>query len=255
MGIKLYNEKWEVGIKRVKDKSIDLIFADMPYGTTNNEWDKIPQLSLLWEEYNRVIKDNGAIVLFAQAPFDKILACSNLELFRYEWIWEKNKATGFLNSKKMPLKSHENLLVFYKKLPTYNPIMSKGHLKVSKAKSKTNCIKSSNYGKQYFRSDYCSSERYPRSILKFPKDTISLHPTQKPVALCRYIIETYTNVGDVVLDNFFGSCSSGEACVQTNRSFIGFEAQTSIFNVGLERIKIAQGRTGLFRDNNQAVNG
>jgi len=222
---KILNIDYHDGLKKVKDKSIDLIVCDLPYGTTRNDWDCAIDFDFLWNEYERIIKDNGAILLFAQSPFDKILACSNLKLFRYEWIWEKTSATGHLNARKMPLKAHENILVFYKKLPTYNPIKTKGALKVSKKKSQEKCIKSSNYGKILKRTDYCSDERFPRSVLKFKNDKqqSKLHPTQKPLALVEYLINTYSNDGDLVLDNCMGSGTTAVACINNGRRFIGFD--------------------------------
>jgi len=136
--------------KHIEDKSIDMIFADLPYGTTRCKWDSVIDLNILWKEYNRIIKDNGAILLFAQSPFDKVLGASNLDMFRYEWIWEKTNATGHLNAKKMPMKAHENILVFYKNLPVYNPQKTRGHeRKVSKASHKTFCKESEVYNNQY----------------------------------------------------------------------------------------------------------
>lgn len=225
---KTFQEDCFIGIKKIPDKSIDMILCDLPYGTTKNTWDKPLDLPRLWKEYERVIKDNGAIVLFAQSPFDKVLACSNLKLFRYEWIWEKTNATGFLNASKCPLKAHENILVFYKKAPIYNPIKTKGHKRVSRKEHKTKCMQSSNYGKQMHTKDYCSEERYPRSVLRFKldKQTNNLHPTQKPVALLRYFIKTYTNEDHIVLDNCIGSGTTGEACFFENRKFIGFDNGT-----------------------------
>ncbi len=225
---KCFNIDCQIGMKKIPNKSIDMILCDLPYGTTKNTWDKPLDLPLLWKEYQRVIKDNGAIVLFAQSPFDKVLACSNLKLFKYEWIWEKTNATGFLNALKCPLKAHENILVFYKKAPTYNPIKTKGHKKISRVSHKTNCLQSSNYGKQMHTKDYCSDERYPRSVLQFKldKQTNNLHPTQKPVELLRYLIKTYTNENDVVLDNCIGSGATAEACYFESRNFIGFDNGT-----------------------------
>lgn len=227
---KTFKEECIKGMNKIPDKSVDMILCDLPYGTTKNEWDKTIDLKKLWQQYNRVIKDNGAIVLFAQSPYDKVLACSNLKIFRYEWIWEKTNATGFLNASKCPLKAHENILVFYKKLPTYNPIKTKGHKKVSRASHKTNCLKSSNYGKQMHTKDYCSDERFPRSVLQFKldKQTNNLHPTQKPVELFRYLIKTYTNENEIVLDNCIGSGTTAEACFFENRNFIGFDDGTCI---------------------------
>lgn len=255
----IYNEDCREGMNKIPDKSIDMIFCDPPFGTTKNSWDIIIPFEELWSHYERVIKDNGAIVLFAQAPFDKVLACSNLKLFRYEWIWEKELGTGFYNSEKMPMKCHENILVFYKKLPTYNPIKTKGHKKIVKLASKEKCIESSNYGKSFKRSDYSSDERYPRSVLRFTSDRKrssndeeEKHPTQKPVALCDYLIKTYTNEEEVVLDNCMGSWTTAVSCIRTNRNFIGFEngindnTGTPFIEIAERRIKAAKGEVGLF---------
>ena len=237
-------------MKNIADNSVDFILADLPYGTTQNDWDIPLDAMLMWQEYERIIKENGAIALFAQSPFDKTLAVSNIKLYRYEWIWEKTSATGFLNAEKMPLKAHENILIFYKKLPTYNPIKTKGHKKESKKESKAKCKMSTTYSVHKHTKDYCSSERYPRSVLKFKTDkqTSSLHPTQKPTSLLRYMIETYTNKGDIVLDNCIGSGSTAVACVQTNRNFIGFELQDDFCVIARNRVKEAIGEVGLFSE-------
>lgn len=193
----------------------------------------------LWSHYERIIKDNGAIILTAQSPFDKILGSSNPKLFRYEWIWEKTQATGHLNAKKMPMKAHENVLVFYKKLPTYNPIMTEGHVrKVSTAHHKRNTSTGDIYGKCDDFVDYDSTERYPRSVVKFASDKqkLNLHSTQKPVALFKYIIETYSNEGDIVLDNCAGSFTTGVAALETNRRFILMENDKKIFEDGKNRV-------------------
>ena len=220
-------------MKELEDNSIDLILCDLPYGTTRNKWDSIINLDLLWEQYNRVIKHNGAIVLFAQTPFDKVLGCSNIGMLKYEFIWEKDNATGFLNAKKMPLKIHENILVFYKNLPTYNPQMRIG-FKPYKTVSST---KSSNYGEYTQVTTESKGERYPISLIKFTRDKDKLHPTQKPVALLEWLIKTYTNEGDLVLDNCMGSGSTGVACIQTKRDFIGIELDNDYFELAKERIK------------------
>jgi len=221
----IQNKECILGMSDIPDNSIDLIFSDLPFGTTKNKWDSIIPFHQLWKQYERIIKDNGAILLFSQSPFDKVLACSNLEMFRYEWIWEKTSATGHLNANKMPLKAHENILVFYKKLPKYNPIKTKGARKVSKKESQEKCIMSSNYGKNFKRTTYDSDERFPRSVLKFKSDKqqLRLHPTQKPVALAEYLIKTYTDKNDVVLDNCIGSGTTAVACANTKRNFIGFD--------------------------------
>ena len=223
----------------IPDKSVDMILSDLPYGTTRNKWDSIIHLEKLWEQYERVIKDNGAIVLTAQPPFDKVLSCSNLKLFRYEWIWEKTSATGHLNAKKMPLKAHENILVFYKKLPTYNPQKTTGHQrKVSTAEHKRNSKLSTNYN-SYKPTGYDSTERYPRSVLTYPNDKQkeALHPTQKPVALFEYLIKTYSNVGETVLDNCMGSGTTAIACLRNGRRFIGFEIDQEYCRIANERIE------------------
>ena len=225
-------------MKHIKDKSIDLILCDLPYGTTHNKWDSLIPLDKLWNEYNRIIKDNAPVLLFGQPPFDKVLGVSNLEMLRYEWIWEKTTPTGFLNAKKMPMKCHENILVFYKKLPLYNPQKTYGHpKKESSAKSKRNCIKSDNYG-NYKLTSYCSTERYPRDIIKFKTDKqkSALHPTQKPVALLEYLIKTYTDEGMTVLDNAMGSGSTCVAALNTNREFIGIENDEKYFEISKDRI-------------------
>lgn len=222
----------------IADKSVDMILCDLPYGTTQNKWDSIIDLNKLWQQYERVIKDNGAIVLTAQTPFDKVLGTSNLQMLRYEWIWEKTSATGHLNAKKMPMKAHENILVFYKNLPTYNPQKTTGHeRKVSKAEHKINCVETTNYGKHGLTS-YDSTERYPRSVLLFPTDKQqeALHPTQKPVALFEYLIETYSNKGDIVLDNCIGSGTTAISCINTDRNYIGIELDEDYYKIANNRI-------------------
>lgn len=220
-------------MKDIPDKSIDMILCDLPYGTTRNKWDSVIPLDKLWEQYNRIIKEGGAIVLFSQMPFTAELIHSNLKYFRYEWIWQKDNGTGFLNAKKMPLKIHENILVFYKKTPTYNPQMRKG-FKPYKCKQGRH---SSNYG-VYEQGHITESngERYPIDIIEFKKDS-GLHPTQKPVLLLEYLIKTYTNENDVVLDNCMGSGSCGVAAINTGRRFIGIELDENYFNIAKERIE------------------
>lgn len=236
-------------MKDIPSKSIDLILCDLPYGTTRNKWDSIIDLDRLWADYDRIIKDNGAILLFAQTPFDKVLGVSKLKYLRYEIIWQKTAPTGFLNAKKMPMKAHENILVFYKKLPTYNPQMTQGHVrKVSSKSSRKKSVErhqekseilASNYN-SYGESQvgYDSTERYPLSVQVFAKDQQkeNYHPTQKPVALLEWLIRTYTNESDLVLDNCMGSGSTGVACVNTNRNFIGMELTEQYFEIAKERI-------------------
>ena len=228
---------WLEIMKDIPDKSVDMILCDLPYGTTKNKWDSIISLDKLWEHYNRIIKDNGAIVLFAQTPFDKVLGVSNLKMLKYEWIWEKEQGTGFLNAKKMPLKNHENILIFYKKPPIYNPQMRKG--KPYTLERNTFTV---NYGKQadMVRTEN-TGERYPLTILKFKRDKEKLHPTQKPVALLEYLIKTYTNEGEIVLDNCMGSGSTGVACLNANRKFMGIELDENYYNIACNRINNIKG--------------
>ena len=235
---KIYNEDCLEGMKRIPDKSVDMILCDLPYGTTRNKWDSIIPLEPLWDQYERVIEDNGAIVLTAQTPFDKVLGVSNLKLLRYEWIWEKTTSTGFLNAKKMPMKAHENILVFYKKLPTYNPQKTTGHpRKVSTAEHKVGSKATSNYG-EHGLTGYDSTERYPRSVQLFSTDKqkIAIHPTQKPVALFTYLIKTYTNEGETVLDTCMGGGTTAVSCIDTGRKYIGFEIGEKEFTDANERI-------------------
>ena len=220
-------------MKEIPDKTIDMILCDLPYGKTRNKWDSVISLDKLWEQYNRIIKDNGAIVLFAQTPFDKVLGSSNLKMLKYEWIWEKEQGTGFLNAKTMPLNNHENILIFYKKPPIYNPQMKKG--KPYTLERNTFTV---NYGKQVdmVRTEN-TGERYPLTILKFKRDKEKLHPTQKPVALLECLIKTYTNEGEIVLDNCMGTGSTGVARINTNRNFLGLEKDENYFNIACNRIK------------------
>jgi DNA modification methylase len=216
-----------------KLEPVNMILADLPYGTTRNKWDSVLPLQELWTEYERLC--DGAIVLTAQTPFDKVLGASRLDLLRYEWIWEKAQPTGHLNAKKAPMKAHENVLVFYDRVPTYNPQKTTGHLR----KTATRIGASSNYGAQSAEPvTYDSTDRYPRSVIQFPTDKQrgAFHPTQKPVALMHYLIATYTNPGDVVLDNCMGSGTTGVACAQLGRRFIGIEKEPEHFAMARKRI-------------------
>lgn len=224
-------------MQELPDASVDLILCDLPYGTTRNKWDSVLPLEALWREYRRICK--GAIVLTAQTPFDKILGASNLGMLRYEWIWEKTHPTGHLNAKKAPMKAHENVLIFYERQPTYNPIKTTGHVRKTATKRKDD---TPNYGRQTFSPlTYDSTERFPRSVQVFSseKQRSKLHPTQKPVALMEYLIRTYTNEGDVVLDNCMGSGTTGVACANTGRRFIGMEKDEGYFTVAQERVERA----------------
>ena len=226
-------------MKEIPDGSVDLILTDPPYQKTQNSWDSIIPLEPMWEQINRVIKPNGAIVLFGQNTFTFKLGLSNEKMFRYTLTWEKTKAGGFLNAKRMPLQAHEDILVFYKKLPTYNPQFEEGKPYTKKAVTNGD---GRNYG-NFDRVGQVSvndGKRYPRSVVKFSNDNHgSLHPTQKPVALLEYLIKTYTNENETVLDFTFGSCSTGVACLNTNRRFIGVEMDEKYFNIAKDRIEKA----------------
>ncbi|MDN6423930.1 MAG: site-specific DNA-methyltransferase, partial [Tetragenococcus koreensis] len=227
---KIYNEDCLEGMKRIPDKSVDMILCDLPYGTTACKWDSIIPFEPLWEQYKRVIKDNGAIVLTASQPFTSVLVNSNLKDFRYEWIWEKNQGVNFLLAKKQPLKVHENILVFYKKQPNYNPQIEKGKPYVSgrgdsgEVTNKIKKIQIKNKG-----------TRYPKTVQKIKRE-FGLHPTQKPVALFEYLIKTYTNESETVIDNCMGSGTTAIACINTNRNYIGFELDKDYYDIAIERI-------------------
>ncbi len=239
--MKLYKGDCLEVMKGIPAGSVDMILCDLPYGTTKCKWDSIINLYELWLQYERIIKGNGAIVLTAQTPFDKVLGCSNLNLLKYEWIWEKGNATGHLNAKKMPMKAHENILVFYKKPPTYNPQKTTGHKrKVSTTEHGRNSKKSDVYNKDKGKVTYDSTERYPRSLQFFASDKqkSKLHPTQKPVALMEYLIKTYTNENETVLDNTMGSGTTGVACKNTNRDFIGIEMNDEYYDVACKRLQM-----------------
>ena len=216
-----------------------MVLCDLPYGTTRNKRDVIIPFEPLWEQYNRVIKDNGAIVLFADGLFMSNLMLSNTKLWRYNLVWDKVLTSGFLNANRMPLRQHEEICVFYKKQPTYNPQKLKGKPNHSKGKPKANA--NNNYGEFDFvdNKDILGDMKHPTSILRFakPHPSIALHPTQKSVECCEWLIRTYTNEGDIVLDNCIGSGTTMVACVNTNRSYIGFEKDEKYFNIANERIR------------------
>ena len=234
--INLYQGNCLEIMKQIKDKSIDMILCDLPYGTTKCKWDVVIPFDKLWEQYNRIIKDNGAIALFGSEPFSSKLRISNLRMYKYDWIWKKTKAQGFLNSKKMPLKDYENICVFYKRLPVYNPQgIIYGNFQNDR---KSKYIKGEDiYGKEKeFGISHMSN--FPKQIIEFsnPSGKGQLHPTQKPVELLEYLIKTYTNENELVLDNCMGSGSTGVACKNLNRNFIGIELDEKYFNIAKERI-------------------
>lgn len=233
--INLYNGDCLDVMKQLPAKSVDMILCDLPYGVTACKWDRCLPLNELWECYDHVCKDNAAIVLFANVPFSVKLGYSNFKNLRYEWVWYKNIATNYLNSNKMPLRKHEQILVFYKKQPTYNQQRRFGF---KNYKRKGGGVEKSNVYGERIRSDLeiKDGSRCPVDILEFEKES-GLHPTQKPVALCEYLIKTYTNEGDKVLDNCMGSGTTGVACLNTKRDFIGIELDENYFKLAKDRIE------------------
>jgi site-specific DNA-methyltransferase (adenine-specific) len=220
-------------MKEVPDKSIDLILCDLPYGTTKCKWDTIIPFDKLWEQYNRIIKDNGAIVLFGNEPFSSQLRLSNLKNYKYDWVWDKKRGSNFATVKIRPFNSFENIMVFYKRQPTYNPQMWKSTPYTCKQGYVGEAKQTGLYRDDVITVN--NGDRYPLTILSFSKET-GLHPTQKPVALLEYLIKTYTNEGDTVLDNCMGSGSTGVACKNTNREFIGMELDENYYKIACERL-------------------
>lgn len=223
-------------MKNIADNSIDMILCDLPYGTTSCEWDTIIPFDKLWEQYERIIKDNGAIVLTATQPFTSALIMSNIKMFKYSWVWIKNPS-GFMNAKKMPLKSTEDVCVFYRKMPTYNPqglrsVNKKVYMRKRTSKSAYgNMGVNKNDGMEYVQE----FENYPSNIIDIPS-VKGLHPTQKPVKLFEYLIKTYSNPNDLILDNCAGSGTTAVACENTNRNFILIELDEKYCEIAKERI-------------------
>lgn len=221
-------------MKKIPDKSIDMILCDLPYGSTRNKWDSVISLDNLWKQYSRIIKDNGCIALFCDGLFMADLMKSNIKMWRYNLIWDKQRGCDFLNANVKPLKSHEEIAIFYKKKPTYNK-----QLWYSTPYKKTkNGSLSTNYGDRGVAfTESLDGTRNPLSILSYARDGNRLHPTQKPVALLEYLIKTYTNENELVLDNCMGSGSTGIACLHTNRNFIGIELDKDYFEIAKDRIE------------------
>jgi site-specific DNA-methyltransferase (adenine-specific) len=220
----------------IADKSVNLILCDLPYGTTACKWDSILPFEKLWEHYNRVIKDNGVIILFGREPFSSKVRLSNEFNYRYDWIWEKSKATNFLFAKQMPLIAHEDIMIFYKKLPTYNPQKTKGkpYNKGFEKRNEIEAVGKIGNGNLIINE---SGERNPRSVIYFrtAESEGKLHPTQKPIELIEYLIKTYTNEGDMVLDNTMGSGTTNLACIKLNRKSIGIEKEKQYYDVAVRR--------------------
>lgn len=222
-------------MQEIPDKSIDMILCDLPYGTTSCKWDIVIPFETLWEQYKRIIKDNAVIVLFGSEPFASKLRMSNLEMYRYDWVWDKVKPSGHLNAKNMPLKQHEIIMIFSKNKINYYPVMTE--CKERKVKNYLSA-KTDLYGEET-QVEHTTKYKYPKTILPFSNaiQKGKLHPTQKPVELLEYLIKTYTNEGETVLDNCMGSGSTGIACKNTNRDFIGIELDENYFNIAKQRIE------------------
>ena len=232
----------------IPDGSVDMILCDLPYGTTACRWDTVIPFEPLWAHYKRLIKPNGAIVLFGAEPFSTELRHSNLRMFKYDWVWKKDGVTNFANAKKQPMRCVENISVFYRKPPTYNP---QGLMRIDKVKRNGESVGgetlrkdvqgSANKGKLRTAGvEYTQSyTNYPKQLIEFKRDVNKIHPTQKPVALLEYLIRTYTDEGETVLDNCMGSGSTGVACVNTNRKFIGIEQEPKYFDIAQQRIEQA----------------
>ena len=244
-------------MQSIKSSSIDMILCDLPYGMTNNQHDKEINIDMLWRQYKQVIKSNGLVVLSSIQPFTTKLIMSNLTWFRYDIIWVKDRNTGFLNANRMPLRQHENMLVFYNKLPTYNPQKIEGMPPVHKFTK--HCTDGVNYGKTKLISGGGSTKRYPSSVIFFPAVGTSgssrLAPTQKPVALFEYLIKTYTNKGDIVLDNCAGSGTTGEACLNLGRRFILIEKEIKYCKVICKRLNVGINKLASHKRKRGNVNG
>lgn len=246
--IDLYNGDCLEIMKNIPDKSIDMILCDLPYGTTACKWDQIIPFELLWEQYKRIIKDYGAIVLFGNEPFASLLRCSNLEMYKYDWIWQKENGTNFATVKYQPFRKTERICVFgnfatsfNKKRPkNYNPQFEVGEpYKIKRKAGQREILHTgANKATELENTGY----RYPTDIITFQNEK-GLHPTQKPVALLEYLIKTYTNEGDTVMDNCMGSGSTGIGCINTGRNFIGIELDEGYFKIAKDRIDVAKGLT------------
>lgn len=230
---KVYNEDCLEGMQRIPSGSVDMILADLPYGTTACAWDEVIPFEPMWEQYLRIIKENGAIVLFGVEPFSTRLRTSMLKIYRYDWIWKKSRFANQMLAKKQPLKITENIMVFYKKQPTYNP---QGIRKVHKVTKQGVTVTDNNGGGLRAESYIQEYENYPKNILEFPSASNTVHSTQKPVPLLSYLIKTYTDPGELILDNCAGGGSTIIAALHTKRHFIGFEKDPYYFEILEDRI-------------------
>lgn len=241
----IYNEDCLETMKRIPDGSIDLMLTDPPYGVTACKWDKAPDLAVMWPEWERILKPNGVWIFTAKQPFTSNLVISRLGFFKYEMIWYKDRATGFLNANKMPLPNHENILVFYRSQPTYNPQRYKGRKSHSMGSTAGSKSKTSVYG-DFTRNENTDDLKYPKTVLEFNQPFPQEHNTQKPVDMFRYLIKTYTNKGDLVFDGYMGIGTTALACIKEQREFIGSELTQEFYDKAISRIKIAQAQPQLF---------
>ena len=261
---RIYNEDCLEGMKRIPDGTVDAIITDLPYEVLHKDnphaqWDRMIPFEPLWAQYERVIKDNGAILLFCQGMFTAELMMSNRRLWRYNLIWYKGRATGFLNANRMPMRCHEDIAVFYKQLPVYNPQMEVGlpshpqgkgvHKETNRCYGKYKSGRTYDYDKQIRKVEPTRpNEKFPMSIISIKKEheTSVFHPTQKPVDLLRYLVLTYSNTGGVILDSCVGSGTTAVACIRENRHFIGFELNKEYYDKACERIRLEQQQPQLF---------
>lgn len=252
----IYNEDCLVGMQRIPDKSVDCIICDLPYGTSACKWDSVIPLDKLWEQYIRVIKPHGAIVLFGQEPFSTLLRMSNFDNWKYDWIWDKKSKQGFLNAKKRPLKQHELISVFCNGTPVYYPQMiTKGKPRQKGAPSKRVGDGDSAYGKFEYLPQEKNNTYYPSSILEFSNasHTDVEHPTQKPVDLIAYLIRTYSNPSDTILDNAIGSGTTAVAAIREKRHFIGFELNRDYCDIAVRRIKEEWAQLSLYASDETSI--
>lgn len=236
--ILMHNEDFRIGSDKIKDKSVNVIFLDLPYGTTQNKWDTIIPFEDVWKVANRILKPNGVVIFTCAGMFTAKVITSNPKMYKYSLVWQKTTKTNFLNSKKQFLRSHEDICIFYNKQPTFNPIITTGHKrKVSTAEHKRNSKQTTNYGDTVC-TNYDSTERFSGSVLNFANDKqkSSINPTQKPVALIERLLKSFSNEGDLVVDFTAGSFSSGVAAKNLNLNYIGFEIDTEQFNKAKERL-------------------
>lgn len=236
MSITLYNNDCLIQMQSIKDKSIDMILCDLPYGMTKNKWDSVIPFEKLWKEYHRIIKENGAIVLFGSQPFTSLLVTSNLKYFRYSLVWEKNKFSDFLNAKRKPMKVNEDILIFYKKQPTYNP-QYWFSTPYTRWNTQQAVDKQTNYGSHKENiAESKDGKRLPTTVLKFNRVERPEHPTQKPVDLLEWLIKTYSNENETILDNCMGVGSTGIACKNLKRNFIGIEIEKKYYDIALDKL-------------------